>query len=98
MDCAVVYCEAALSDLRAITAFISADSMEIAERFGNRLVDLAESLRRMPQRGRLVKGWTDVRVIVLSPYLIFYRLEAAANRVEILRFWHGAKELGALEI
>ncbi len=96
MDRAVIYSAEALSDLREITAFISADSREVAERFANRLVDRAESLRRMPQRGRPVRGWADVRVVILSPYLIFYRFERAANRIEILRFWHGARSSNAL--
>lgn len=59
--------------------------------FANRLVDLAESLRRMPERGRRVKGWSDVRVVVLSPYLIFYRFQAGSNQAEVLRFWHRFK-------
>jgi plasmid stabilization system protein ParE len=48
MDCAVNYSEVALADLEQITAFIATDNAEVAERFANRLVDLAESLRSMP--------------------------------------------------
>ena len=98
MDCTVIYSEAALADLQQITAFIASDNAEVAERFANRLVDLAESLRSMPQRGRPVKKWPDVRVIVLAPYLIFYRYEKPAYRVEILRFWHGARDPASLEL
>ena len=98
MDCAVIYSEAALADLEQITAFIATDNAQVAKRFANRLVDLAESLRSMPQRGRPVKKWPGVRVIVLAPYLIFYRYEKPANRVEILRFWHGAREPLSLEL
>jgi addiction module RelE/StbE family toxin len=96
MDCAVVYSEAALTDLRQITAYIAADNAEVATHFANRLVDLAESLRNMPGKGRPVKGWPDVRVIVLSPYLIFYRFAKRENQVEVLRFWHGARDPEAL--
>ena len=70
MDCAVIYSEEALVDLQEITAFIAADNAGVAQRFANRLVDLAESLRSMPERGRPVKKWPGVRVIVLTPYLI----------------------------
>jgi len=98
MDCAVIYSEAALADLQQITAFIAAYNAQVAERFANRLVDLAESLRSMPQRGRPVKKWPGVRVIVLAPYLIFYRFERPDNRVEILRFWHGARDPLSLEL
>ena len=98
MDCAVIYSEAALGDLEQITAFIAADDTEVAEKFANRLVDLAESLRSMPQRGRPVKKWPGVRVVVLAPYLIFYRFETLDNRVEILRFWHGARDQASLKL
>ena len=82
MDCAVIYSEEALVDLQEITEFIAADNAGVAQRFANRLVDLAESLRSMPERGRPVKKWPGVRVVVLTPYLIFYRFERADNRVE----------------
>jgi plasmid stabilization system protein ParE len=98
MDCAVIYSEAALADLQQITAFIARDNPEVAERFANRLVDLAESLRLLPERGRPVKEWPGVRVIVLAPYLIFYRFERPATKVEILRFWHGARDPASLEL
>jgi plasmid stabilization system protein ParE len=45
-----------------------------------------------------VKNWPGIRVIVLSPYLIFYRFERAATQVEILRFWHGARDPLSLEL
>jgi len=96
VDFAVVYSAAALADLAEITAYIAKDNAEIAERFANRLVDLAESIRTTPGRGRRVKGWSDV--VVLSPYLIFYRIEKPENRVEVLRFWHGARDSETLEM
>ncbi len=98
MDCAVIYSEAALTDLEQITAFIAADNAEIAERFANQLVDLAESLASLPERGRPVKKWPGVRVVVLAPYLIFYHFDRAEHTVEILRFWHGARNPLSLEL
>jgi len=98
MDCAVVYSERSLSDLHDIAAFIAADNARAAVTFANRLVDLAESLRRMPERGRPVKNWKNVRVVVLAPYLIFYRFEPTTNHVDVLRFWHGARDPDTLEI
>jgi plasmid stabilization system protein ParE len=47
MDCAVIYSEVALADLQQITEFIAADNAEVASRFANRLVDVAESLRSL---------------------------------------------------
>jgi plasmid stabilization system protein ParE len=85
MDCAVIYSEVALADLQQITAFIAKDNAEVAGRFANRLVDLAESLRSLPERGRPVKKWPDVRVIVLAPYLIFYHYERTARLISEAR-------------
>ncbi|MEO7167236.1 MAG: type II toxin-antitoxin system RelE/ParE family toxin [Chthoniobacterales bacterium] len=98
MDCAVVYTSAALSDLSEITAFIAADNANAAKALASRLVDLADSLQRMPERGRLVRGENDVRVLVLSPYLIFYRFVGGDKRVEVLRFWHGARDPNTLAL
>jgi len=92
MDCAVIYSEAALADLQQITAFIAADNAQVAERFANRLVDLAESLRSMPQRGRPVKKVAGCPCDCASPVPDFLSLERSDNRVEILRFWHGARD------
>jgi plasmid stabilization system protein ParE len=71
MDCAVTYSEAALADLGLITAFIATDNAEVAERFANRLVDLAESPRSIPEGGRPVKKCPGVRWLCWPPYLIF---------------------------
>jgi toxin ParE1/3/4 len=98
MVCTVIYSEAALRDLQQISEFIAADNPEVAERFANRLVDLAQSLQSLPERGRPVKGWPGVRVVVLSPYLIFYHFERPKNRLETLRFWHGARDPATLEM
>jgi plasmid stabilization system protein ParE len=55
MDCAVIYSETVLADLEQITEFIARDNPDVAQRFANRLVDLAESLGSLPERGRPVK-------------------------------------------
>jgi plasmid stabilization system protein ParE len=52
----------------------------------------------MPGKGRFVRDWPNVRVIVLSPYLIFYRFDEQVDKVEVLRFWHGARDPATLEL
>jgi plasmid stabilization system protein ParE len=74
MDCAVIYSEAALAGLQQITAFIAANNFEVAERFANRLVDLAESLRSIPERGRPGEkvAWRPcARLVSLFDFLSF---------------------------
>ena len=91
MDCAVIYSEVALADLEQITAFIAPDNSEVAERFANRLVDLAESLRSLPERGRPVKKWPGVRVLVLAPYLIFITSKRRPTQLKYCVFGIGRK-------
>lgn len=98
MDFSVTYTAAALSDLREIVVYIARDDRASAKVFANRLVDLAESLGRLPERGRPVKESDNVRVVVLSPYLIFYRFNRSSGRVEVLRFWHGARDPESLDL
>ena len=99
MDCAVIYSEAALADLQEITAFIARDDAEVAERFANRLVDLAESLRSLPERGRPVKKWPGVRVIMLAPVSDFLSLRKSSDTsgdTAVLAWSERSAELGAM--
>jgi plasmid stabilization system protein ParE len=51
----VIFAPRALRDLESVVRFISGHAGGgIAERFGNRLVDKALSLQRLPERGRIV--------------------------------------------
>jgi len=47
---------------------------------------IASSIWQSRYGGRPVKNWKNVRVIVLAPYLIFYRFEPNTNHVDVLRF------------
>jgi plasmid stabilization system protein ParE len=72
MDSAVVYSEPALGDLREITAYIARDNVEAAKQFANRLVDLAESLRRIAAQRATGKGLDRCscdRAFALSDFL-----------------------------
>lgn len=87
----VTFTEPARDDLRAIVAFIAQDSPPRALTFRDRLLAEAESLARLPFRGRLLKGHSQVRRILCGDYLILYRVHEAERVVEVLRFWHGAR-------
>lgn len=84
-------------DLEEIVSTIARDNPDAAERFGKRLLEAAHSLEQAPLMGVRVKGRPNVRMIVYSPYLIFYRLNATENRLDILRFWHGARDQKGLQ-
>ena len=92
MDYEVIFSPLALTDLEAIVRYVA------AERLGTRLLDQAETLCHLPHRGGPVRRRPGVRKLVSRPYLIFYRVDDAARRVGVLRFWHGAQDPGGLRL
>jgi toxin ParE1/3/4 len=91
VDYEVILTEPARDDLREIVAFIAQDNPQAAVIFRDRLIAEAETLVRLPHRGRLMRRRGNVRKLVCRPYLILYRIAESRRTVEILRFWHGAR-------
>ena len=50
-------------------------------------------LRDFPELGRVVPEFAhpSIREIVVRSYRVIYRLDHAGRRVDIARFWHGAR-------
>ena len=84
---------AARRDLRDIVRYISLDSPERAVRFGQFLVGSVKRLADFPEMGRIVPEFDDPRIreIVVRSYRVIYRVDHAGCRVDIARFWHGAR-------
>lgn len=77
-------------DLKAAVAFLAAKSPAAAERLGLGLVDSIFQLAHFPMRGAPVQARPGYRRILHHPWhLIFYRVDEAAQRVEIVRIWDG---------
>ena len=98
MDYKVILGPLALADLEQIVRYIVSRDPAAAGRLGTRLLDQAETLCRLPHRGGPVRRRPGVRKLVLRPYLIFYRVDDAARRVDVLRFWHGAQDPRGLRL
>jgi plasmid stabilization system protein ParE len=77
-------------DLRSIHRYIAQDNPQAAMRFCESLLLTARELKNFPDRGRRVAGDAS-RMIVHESYFIFYEVRRNERRVEILRFWHGAR-------
>lgn len=75
------------ADLIEIGDFIAKDNPSAAERFLIRLRERIEVLRAFPE-GRIRKR-SNLRALVERPIIIVYA--AKADRIEVLRFWHGAR-------
>jgi plasmid stabilization system protein ParE len=98
MDYRVILAPLALDDLEQIVRHVERDDPAAAERLGTRLLDQTETLCRLPHRGGPVRRRPGVRKLVLRAYLIFYRVDDSAHRIEVLRFWHGAQDPRSLRL
>jgi plasmid stabilization system protein ParE len=84
---------AAHRDLRDIVRYISLDSPERAVAFGQFLLGSIKRLADFPELGRIVPEFDDpeLREIVVRSWRIIYRLNHEDCRIDIARFWHGAR-------
>ncbi|MDZ7585436.1 MAG: type II toxin-antitoxin system RelE/ParE family toxin [Thiobacillus sp.] len=85
----------AREDLRAIVRHIGKDNPTRAKSFGQELRDKTKPLAQHPELGRQgrpgLPNW--LREIVVHPnYIVFYRVQAEARTVEILRVKHAAQQ------
>jgi addiction module RelE/StbE family toxin len=84
----VIWSARAINDLETVRAYIGTAAPLDAQRLVVRLVNAAESLADMPERGRRV-GQGVRELAVIYPYLIRYRV--IDGGVEIVRVRHGAR-------
>ena len=88
----VLIADSALADLKEIVEFVAEDNREAAIRVGEKLVAQALSLATMPQRFPFHEKERGIRKMVVPPFLIFYVCDESASVVNILHFWHGARQ------
>ena len=84
----IVWTDEAIGHLEAIVAYIAAFNPAAATRFGERLIEAADSLANFPERGREAdEGRREMTTV--RPYVLRYRIEG--DRVVILRIRHAAR-------
>lgn len=95
----VALAPSARRDLREIVRYISQDSPQRARTFGDFLVAQAKRLADFPHMGRIVPELDDQRIreLIVRSYRVIYAIDGSAKRVDILRFWHGARGTPDLE-
>jgi toxin ParE1/3/4 len=81
--------DAAQNDLAGVVRFLAQKNPEAAARIGNEVLDVALSLGHLPNRGAPVRRRPGLRKLSHRYYLIFYRVNEAAQWVEIIRIWDG---------
>jgi len=98
MDYQVKLSRSAQSDIEDIIRYISIDNPGQALRFGRFLIYHAKGLAQFPERGRVVPEFDDdsMRELVVRRYRVVYRLNHNQRSVEIIRFWHAARDIARL--
>lgn len=94
MDYRVILSASARTDLRDIVRYISLDNPDAAVRFGQFLISRTRLLMKSPELGRMVPELQDelIREIIVRSYRVVYRVNHAQRSVEIIRFWHSARD------
>ena len=89
----VIIAPSARADLESIVRFIAQQNSDAAARVGYELIVRAEGLAAFPQMGRVVPEFQgpELREIVCRSYRIIHRVQPEKQRIEIVRFWHGAR-------
>jgi plasmid stabilization system protein ParE len=87
----VVFAPRSESDLAKIVSYIAKDDPAAAIRFGETLINKAESLADTPGMGPLLPGKSATRFLPVGNYLIIYRPDERRRIVRVLRFWHSAR-------
>ncbi len=92
MGCKVIFSHQAIADLAAIVGRIARDDRAAAERTGYALIDRVAILENFPLIGSPYRKRPGVRKLVSRPYIIFCRARLEQHRVDVLRYWHGARD------
>jgi plasmid stabilization system protein ParE len=80
------------NDFFAIFDYIDKDNPTAANGFGAALLNQIELLAIFPHIGALVHQRQGVRKLLYTPIRIYYRIDSDARTVEILHFWHAARQ------
>jgi plasmid stabilization system protein ParE len=91
VDFRLLYSQRALNDLEQIIGHIAEDDASAAELFGDSLLDHLELLERFARIGTPTRNRAEVRKLIHSPIVVYYRIHESRRLVEILHFRHGAR-------
>ena len=92
MDFKVLIADSAITDLKEIVEFVAQDDADAAIRLGNKLIDRALALQNFPQRFPFHDERRGIRKMPLPPFLVFYICDEKAHAVNVVHFWHGARQ------
>lgn len=80
------------ADLEGISAYLEPRSPQGAQRVENALRNALILLTQYPEAGQLREQRVRRFPLARYPYLIFYRLDEAAETIEVLTIRHAARQ------
>jgi toxin ParE1/3/4 len=92
MDYKVVFSPLSLRSLKALVNLIAENNPSAAHRVGLRLLHCSELIGRFPEMGSIYRGNQAVRHFWCKPYSIYYRVDYENRVIEIMEFWHPARD------
>lgn len=78
-------------DLAEIGNYIAKDNRDRAFSFCQELIKTALALSTFAERGQILRSRRNVRKMPYQNYLIIYQVDEKSRTVEVLRFWHAAR-------
>jgi plasmid stabilization system protein ParE len=88
----VIFSPRAIERLESVVRYIARDNPGAAEHFGMRLIEQAQLLGDFPALGSPYRKRPGVRRLLCKPYFIYYRVKEREQVVEVLDYWHSARE------
>ena len=89
----VIISPSAHADLAEIVGYAARRNSNAALRLGYELITRAEGVAAFPAMGRVVPEFRqpNLREVICRSYRIIYRVRHDERRIDIVRFWHGAR-------
>ena len=87
-----IFSPRAIERLESIVRYIAHDNPTAAEHFGMRLIEQAQLLADFPELGSPYRKRSGVRRLLCKPYFIYYRVKEHEHVVEVLDYWHSARQ------
>ncbi len=89
----VIISPSAQTDLEEIVRYAARRNGDAALRLGYLLIIRAEAVAAFPEMGRVVPEFqpSNLREVICRSYRVIYRLQNDRQRIEVVRFWHGAR-------
>jgi toxin ParE1/3/4 len=92
----VIITQKALADLRRLAQYVRDDSPQNASLIATMILESIDSLRSMPCRFPRVdtsrKRGSEIRRLVVTPFIIYYRVDERTQSVPIIAICHGAQK------